>query len=116
MPIFRLKRNYLLQLLRTNRHVDQNGWQWMGKSYHLGEKIIRACTDFSTGLNDYFEACNYSLPSPENISLKLSGGKVFLKLDLFEVYLQINVDKKCAKYLTINILKGLYWFNRWHSE
>ena len=63
-------------------------------------------------LNDCLETYNYPLTSPKNTFAKLSGDKVFSKLDLSEAYLQIPVDKECAKYLTIKMLKGLYRFNR----
>ena len=68
---------------------------------------IKACIDCFTRLNDCLETYNYLLPSPEDIFAK-SSGKVFLKLNLFEVYLQIPVDKKCAKFLIINIQKKIY--------
>ena len=71
-----------------------------------------ACTDFFIELNDCLETYNYSLPSLEDIFSKLSGGKVFSKLDLFEVYLQFSVDEECAKYLTIKTQKGPYGINR----
>ena len=45
---------------------------------------------------------NYSQPCPKDIFAKLSGGKVFSKLDLCEAYLQIPVNKG----------KALYRFNR----
>ena len=64
------------------------------------------------GLNECFKIYNYLLPSLEDIFVKLNGGTVFSNLDLFEVYFQIPVDVECAKYLTINALKGLYKFNR----
>ena len=66
---------------------------------------IRTSADFSTGLNDCLETYNYPLPSPRDIFAKLSGGKVFSKLDLSEPYLQISVDEECAKYLILKYTK-----------
>ena len=48
----------------------------------------------------------------EDMFAKLSGWKVFSKLDLSKVYHQISVNKECAMYLTINKKKGSYKFNR----
>ncbi|XP_029648392.1 uncharacterized protein K02A2.6-like [Octopus sinensis] len=55
---------------------------------------------------------NYPLPTPEDIFAKLDSGKIFSKLDLSDAYLQIRLDDECFKYLTINIHKGLYKYNR----
>ena len=55
---------------------------------------IRACADFSMGLNDCLETYNYPLPSLEDVFAKLSGGKVFPNLDLSEAYLQIPIDEE----------------------
>ena len=63
-------------------------------------------------MNDCLETYNCPLPSPEYIFAKLSGDKVFSKLDLSEAYLQIPADEECTKYLTIKMHKGLYKFNR----
>ena len=49
------------------------------------------------GLDDCLEIYDYSLSSSENIFAKLSGGKVFSRLDFSEVYLQIPVDEETAK-------------------
>ena len=54
----------------------------------------------------------YPLPTPEEIFLKLNGGKVFQKIDLSEVYLQVKVEEECTKYLTIHTHSGLYHLRR----
>ena len=43
---------------------------------------------------------------------KLNGGKVFLKIDLSEAYLQIPVEENSSKLLCINTHRGLYKFDR----
>ena len=73
---------------------------------------IRTSIDFSTRLNHCLETHNYPRLSPEDIFVKLNGGKVFLKLDLSKAYHQIPVDEERVKHLTINLIKGLYRFNR----
>ena len=52
------------------------------------------------------------MPPPEDTFAKLNGGKVFLSLDLSDVYLQVQVNEECSKLLTINIHKRLYKFNQ----
>ncbi|XP_014785008.1 uncharacterized protein K02A2.6-like [Octopus bimaculoides] len=43
---------------------------------------------------------------------KLNDGKMFSKVDLSDAYLQIKVNDKCSKYLTINTHRGLYKYTR----
>ncbi|XP_014783310.1 uncharacterized protein K02A2.6-like [Octopus bimaculoides] len=74
------------------------------------DKIYKMCADSLTGLNDYLLEHNYPLPSPEEVFSKLNGGKIFLKLDLSEAYLQIEVEEDCTHLLTINIHHRLYKF------
>ena len=38
--------------------------------------------------------------------------KIFTKIDLSKVYLQVKVDEQCTKYLMINMHKGLYSLKR----
>ena len=73
---------------------------------------IWMCADFSTVLSACLRDHTYSLPSPEDIFASLNGGKIFSKLDLSDVYLQVKVKEECSKLLTINTHKGLYEFNR----
>ncbi|RTG86513.1 uncharacterized protein DC041_0012202 [Schistosoma bovis] len=42
--------------------------------------VIRLCADFSTGLNDALENHSYPLPLPEDLFIKLNGGRFFLNL------------------------------------
>lgn len=73
---------------------------------------IRICADYSTGLNSCIETNSYPLPSPEEMFAQLAGSKVFSKIDLSDAYLQIEVDDKSKRFLTINTHKGLFTFNR----
>ena len=54
---------------------------------------LRICADFSTGLNDCLQLHQHPLPLPEDIFSTLIGGCIFLKLDLAEAYLQVEVAK-----------------------
>ena len=54
----------------------------------------------------------YPLPRSEELFAALNGGVHFTKLDLSEVYLQIDLDDESKKFLVINTHKGLYRVNR----
>jgi len=55
---------------------------------------------------------NYPLPAPEDIFSRLSGGKIFTKMDLSDAYLQVKVNNECSKYLCINTHRGIFKLNR----
>ena len=88
--------------------MDDSEWESPIVYVKKKNNEIRACTDFSMGLNDCLETYYYPLPSPKDIFVKLNGGKVFSKVDLFEAYLQIPVEKNVLNYKDV---KGLYRFN-----
>ena len=86
---------------------------WASPTVYIKEnRKIRVCADFSTGLNNCLKDRAYPLQSPEDIFTKLNGGRVFSKLDLSEVYLQVKVSEECSKYLTINTHKGILKLHR----
>ena len=67
--------------------------EWAAPTVYIRKKSkeIRVCADFSTGWNAALKDYHYTLPSPEKVFNKLSGGKFFSKIDLSEAYLQIPV-------------------------
>ncbi|XP_062538267.1 uncharacterized protein K02A2.6-like [Armigeres subalbatus] len=73
---------------------------------------MRLCADYSTGLNAALVTNNFPLPTPEKIFSKVSGSKIFSIIDLSDAYLQVEVDDKSKKLLTINTHRGLFRFNR----
>lgn len=73
------------------KEILQNAWnQAHGKNKKNTTKQNRACVNFSTGLNDCLKMSHYSLHTPEDIFAKLNGGKIVSKLDMSDVYLQID--------------------------
>ena len=74
-------------------------------------KHIYDCVDFSTGLNECLKTYEYPLPNAKDIFAKLNGVKIFSKLDLSEVYLQVMANEETLKLLMINTRRGLYSFN-----
>eukprot|EP00106_Octopus_bimaculoides_P019505 XP_014786947.1 PREDICTED: uncharacterized protein K02A2.6-like [Octopus bimaculoides] len=61
-------------------------------------------------LNDCLVTYNYSLPSLEEVFAKLNGRKFSSKLDLFEAYLQIQIEEDYSHLLTVITHCGLFKF------
>ena len=53
----------------------------------------------------------YPIPNIDDL-YKLSGGKVYSKLDLSHAYLQLRLDDESQKLTTINTTKGLFVYTR----
>ena len=73
---------------------------------------VRLCGDFKVTLNQALCVDRYPIPRIEDIFASLAGGQHFSKLDLSNAYLQMEVEEKCRKLLTISTQKGLFRFNR----
>ncbi|XP_062711752.1 uncharacterized protein K02A2.6-like [Aedes albopictus] len=73
---------------------------------------VRICGDYSTGLNNALESDGHPLPHPDDIFADLAGCRYFSQLDLSDAYLQVEVEEKSQKYLTINTHRGLFKYNR----
>ena len=54
----------------------------------------------------------YSIPLPEDVFVKLQGGKRFTKLDLKNAYQQLPLDPDSQQFVTINTHRGLYRYKR----
>ena len=73
---------------------------------------IRICGDYKVTINPVLDIDQYPLPKPEDLFATLAGGKKFTTLDLSNAYLQLPLDEKCRKYVTVNTHKGLYCYTR----
>ena len=71
-------------------------------------KKIRVCAGFSMGLNDTLKNYHNVLLEPKEVFAQLGGCRIFSKINLSDVYLQIEVDDKCSKLLTINTHRGIF--------
>ena len=76
------------------------------------KKNVRICGDFKRTINPVSKLDRYPLPKIEDIFAKLSGGKLFTKLDLTQAYQQVMLDDESQKYVVINTSKGLFRYTR----
>ena len=54
---------------------------------------IRICGDFKVTINPLLKTDVYLLPKPEELSHALNGGSKFSKLDMADVYLQVELNE-----------------------
>ena len=79
---------------------------------HNGSVCV--CGDFKVSVKPVLRVEQYPVPRIEGINfLLISLGKSILaKVDLRQTYHQMEVTEKSKKYLTINMHKGLFQYNR----
>ena len=73
---------------------------------------IRICGDYSLTVNRASRLDAYPLPKVDELFATLVGGKMFSKLDLQQVYLQVMLEDSSKQYMTINTHRGLFQYNR----
>ena len=73
---------------------------------------VRICGDFKVTVNLQLEVDAYSLPRIDEIYANLARGKQFSRLDLHQAYLQMELEEESKPYLTVNIMHGLYQYQR----
>ena len=73
---------------------------------------VRICGDYKLTANRVITLESYPIPRIEELFASLSGGVKFSKLDLKNAYLQLELEKNCKQYTTINTHKGLFHYNR----
>ena len=74
--------------------------------------MVRICGDYKLTVNRVSLLDNYPIPSLEDLYSKLSGGKLFIKLDLSHAYEQVCLEEGSQKNTTINTPKGLFAYKR----
>ncbi|XP_051782565.1 uncharacterized protein K02A2.6-like [Erpetoichthys calabaricus] len=104
-----LKRLTALGVISPVEHSD-----WATPVVPVSKKdgTIRLCGDFKVTLNPSLCVDKYPIPRIEDLFASLAGGQHFSKLDLSNAYLQMEVEEKSRKLLTISTQKGLFCFNR----
>ncbi|XP_031328872.1 uncharacterized protein K02A2.6-like [Photinus pyralis] len=73
---------------------------------------VRLCGDFNVTINPYVQVDDYPLPTFEEITAKLCGGRKFSKIDLKDAYLQLQVHPDSRKYLVVATHKGYYAYKK----
>ncbi|XP_021378372.1 uncharacterized protein K02A2.6-like [Mizuhopecten yessoensis] len=76
------------------------------------DKSIRICGDYKVTVNKVSKLDNYPIPKTEDLYATLGGGTDYSKLDLSQVYQQLELDDSLKPYTTINTHKGLFVYNR----
>ena len=76
------------------------------------DNTIRLCGDYKATVNQVSHLEQYPLPTLEDISAKLAGGKKFSKLDISHAYQKLLLDEESSKYVTINTHRGLFTYFR----
>lgn len=87
--------------------------EWVTPTFYVkkNNNKLWIYVNFSKGLKKCVKTYTYPLPNPGGNFAKLNGRKFFLKWDLLETYLQLQIEEKCSKLLTTNTHKSLYIFN-----
>ena len=81
-------------------------------SYSKEDRSFCICIDYKVTVNQVLAVDQYPMPKPDELFARLTGGKVFSKLDLSQAYLELQLDEESAVYVTINTHQGLYCSKR----
>jgi hypothetical protein len=73
---------------------------------------LRLCVDYKNTVNTIIERDKYPLPRLDDILTGLSGGRVFVTLDLSRAFMQLEVSEESKEPLTVNTMFGLYRVHR----
>lgn len=87
--------------------VEHSSWPTPVVLLPKPDKIVKLCDDHKVTINPWVKQEGYPLPTVQDLFSTLAGGKLFTKLDLKQVYQQLEVDESLQEYLMINAHKGL---------
>ena len=88
--------------------------EWATPMVHVpkADGTTRSCGDYAVTVNPHLHVPQYPIPLPEDVFLKLRGGKRFTKLDLKNAYQQLPLDPDSQQFVTINTHRDLYRYKR----
>ena len=66
---------------------------------------------FKLTVNQVSRPDRYPIPKIVDLLAKLSGGKMFMKLDMRQAYHQLLLDEESKQYVVVNTPKGLFKYN-----
>jgi hypothetical protein len=100
--------------------VKQNVWEPVEHSKWASPLVVvmkkdgqvRLCGDYKSTVNQVSSVVSYPLPTVNELLSKLTGGKIFTKLDMAQAYHQLRLDDESAEILTLNTIKGLFRVKR----
>ncbi|XP_046959671.1 uncharacterized protein K02A2.6-like [Vanessa cardui] len=92
--------------------VNYSNWATPLRIVKKDDGSLRICGDYRATVNAAIDVDSFPLPKAVEAFVKLSGGRVFSKLDLKQAYTQLKVDDKTAMLLTLNTPIGLMKMNR----
>ena len=101
-----------LQTLGVIQPVQFSDWAAPIVPVMKSDGRIRICGDYKITVNRAAKLEKYPIPRIEELFASLAGGKAFTKLDLSHAYLQILLDERSRRYVTINTHKGLFEYKR----
>ena len=76
------------------------------------KQSVRICGDIKQTVNPVAKLDRYPIPRIEDLFAKLSGGKLFTKLDLSQAYLQVPLDERSTQLVVMNTHKGPFRYTR----
>ena len=88
--------------------------EWATPMVHVpkADGTTRSCGDYAVTVNPQLNVLQYPIPLPEDVFVRLRGGKRFTKLDLKSAYQQLPLDPESQPFVTINTHRGLYCYKR----
>ena len=98
--------------MRIVKRVSHSDWATPIVTVVKGDGKVRICGDYKVTVNPCLDVDQHPLPKPEELFAILSGCQKFSKMDLSQVYLQLELDKESKNLVTLNMHKGLYRFTR----
>ena len=101
-----------LQTQRVIRPVQFVEWAAPIVPVMKGDGRVRTCGEYKVTINRAAKLNRYPIPRTEELFTSLSGGKAFTKLDLSHACLQVPLEEESRRYVTINMHKGLFEYNR----
>ena len=66
------------------------------------DETFHICGDFKVTLNPVLQVDQHPIPKPENIFMSLVGEKLFMTLDLSQVYQQLMINEESKELVTIS--------------
>ena len=77
--------------------------RWAASIVHVinGDGSICICGDYQPMINELSETDQYPLLRIEDLSIQLSGVKMFTKLNMSYAYQQIKLSENCWEYTAI---------------